>query len=126
MKRKIVVLVILVILMIFSFNTTNTYAGILDDVLSGGKDFVGSGSSGVSINQTQLKSTSKGINSAIMLISFVVVAVVGISLGIKFMMAGVEEKAEVKKSLITFVIGCGVIYGGYAIWRVILTFLNTL
>ena len=123
MKRKVIILIVLIL---FSFYTTNTYAGFIDDVISGGKDFIGSSSSNVNINQNQLKATSKQINETILIISFVVVAIVGIILGIKFMMAGVEEKAEVKKSLVTFVIGCGVAYGAYAIWGVMLKFLNTL
>ena len=40
------------------------------------------------------------------------------------MMAGVEEKADVKKSLIIFLIGTGVAYGAFGIWKVLVTFLN--
>lgn len=125
MKTKIVFLIVVIVLMITVFNTTKTYAGIIDDALSGGKSFIDSGSSS-DISSTNLQKTSKSINKALLFISFVVVAIVGISLGIKFMMAGVEEKADVKKSLVTFVIGCVVAYGAYGIWAAVLRFLNDL
>ena len=40
------------------------------------------------------------------------------------MMAGVEEKAEVKQALVVWAIGTGVAYGAFGIWKVLVTFLN--
>ena len=128
MKSKISKIFLILVLVIFMVNITNiSFATTLEDVLSGGKDFISSGeNNGVSINSTNLKETSNSIYNTLLMISFVVVAVVGIYLGIKFMMSGVEEKADVKKSLVVFVIGCIVIYGAFGIWKVLVTFLKTL
>ena len=126
MNKKVLTVVILIVLMIFTINTTNTYASTLGDVISGGKDFLDSSDSSAKLNQTLLQNTSDSIYNILLMISFIVVAIIGISLGIKFMMSGVEEKADVKKSLIVFAIGCVVVYGAFGIWKVMVLFLNTL
>jgi len=126
MNKKVITIVILIFLMIFTINTNNIYAANLSDVISGGKDFLESSKDNVKIDEDKLIKTSSSIYNILLMVSFVVVAVVGISLGIKYMMAGVEEKADVKNSLIVFVIGCIVVYGSFGIWKVIVSFLNTL
>lgn len=126
MNRNVLKVFILFVLMIFSINITNTYASSLGDVISGGKNFIQSGSGSDLIDTDKLSETSGSIYNILLMISFVVVAIVGISLGIKFMMSGVEEKADVKKSLVIFFIGCVVVYGAFGIWKVLVTFLNTL
>lgn len=126
MNRKILMKIFIVfILIIFTVNITNTHASALGDVLSGGKQFIESGEGhATSIDTDKLKNTSNSIYNILLMVSFVVVAAVGITLGIKYMMAGVDDKADVKNSLIVFIIGCLVIYGSYGIWRVLVNFLN--
>ena len=126
MNKKIVVIFIIFALLIFFINVTNTYASSLGDVISGGKEFVNSSKGDVEIDSTKLSNTSSSIYNILLMVSFVVVAVVGIILGMKFMMAGVEEKADVKKSLVIFLIGCIVVYGAFGIWKVLVTALSSL
>ncbi len=125
--NKMVKVVLVFVCIILIFSTTNTYASTLGDVLSGGKDFIGSGNSSISeLDDTKLKDVSNVVYNILLMISFIVVAVVGIILGIKYMMANVEDKADVKNSLLVFVIGCIVVYGAFGIWRVVVSFLNNL
>lgn len=127
MKKYIFKIFIIFISMMVVINITNICnASTLGDTLSGAQDFIQSGNGNVSINSNNLQETSNSVYNTLLMVSFVVVAIVGISLGIKFMMSGVEEKAEVKKSLVTFFIGCVVVYGAFGIWKVLVTFLNTL
>lgn len=126
MNKKILKIFVLIIIMIFSVNIKKAYSIDLGHVIQNGKVFINSGSGTVSVDNEKLKETSSSIYNILLMISFVVVAIVGITLGIKFMMSGVEEKAEVKKSLIIFIIGCIVAYGSFGIWRTVVTFLNTL
>lgn len=126
MNTKIVMKIFIVfILIICTINVTNTYASALGDVLSGGKKFIESGEGhGTTIEKDKLQETSSSIYNILLMISFVIVAAVGITLGIKYMMAGVDDKADVKNSLIVFVIGCIVVYGSFGIWRVLVNFLK--
>lgn len=126
MNKKIVVIFIIFILLIFAINVTNTYAGDLGDVISGGKSFVDSSNGDVEIDSSKLSQTSKSVYNILLMISFIVVAVVGIILGMKFMMAGVDEKAKAKESLVIFFIGCIVVYGAFGIWKVLVTALSSL
>lgn len=127
MSKKIAISIILIILVIFTINIPHTYAAnTLKDVLSGGKSFIDSGSGGsAKLDETKLQQTSSTVYNILLVASFVIVAVVGIILGIKYMWAGVEEKADVKKSLTIFVIGTIVTYGAFGIWKVLVNFLNT-
>lgn len=129
MKKYIFRIFIIFISIMVVINITNICnASALGDTLSGAQSFIQSGqhNGNVSINNNNLQETSNGIYNTLLMVSFIVVAIVGISLGIKFMMSGVEEKADVKKSLVTFFIGCVVVYGAFGIWKVLVTFLNTL
>ena len=41
-------------------------------------------------------------------------------------MAGsVEQKAKVKDSLVPYIVGCIVIFGGFGIWKLVLTLLES-
>lgn len=124
--KKVIKFLLLFLAVIFFLNNTYVYAdSLLGDSISSGKSFLQSASGTMSKDQEKsLKDTSNSIYNTLLMISFVVVAIVGIILGIKFMMAGVEEKADVKKSLIIFLIGTGVAYGAFGIWKVLVTFLN--
>lgn len=126
MKSIVIKICIILISMIFIVNVTSTYAdSAIDEALSGGKKFItSSAKEDVSINEDKLILASDSIYNTLLFVSFIVVAVSGIWLGIKFMMSGVEEKAEVKKALVVFVIGCIVTYGSFGIWKVLVTFLN--
>lgn len=128
MKKNILKIFTVFIIMMICINvTTICNASILGDALSGGRDFINTGEDGnIEIDNTKLQNTSKAINRALVMITFVVVAVVGITLGIKYMMAGVDEKAEVKKSLVVFLVGCIVAFGAFGIWKVAVQFLRTL
>lgn len=126
MNKKIVVIFIIFVLLIFGINVTNTYAGDLGDVISGGKSFINSSKGDVEIDSTKLSKTSSSVYNILLMVSFVVVAVVGIILGMKFMMAGVDEKAKAKESLVIFFIGCIVVYGAFGIWKVLVTALSSL
>ncbi len=126
MNKKVIVIFVIFMLLIFCINVTTTYASSLGDVISGGKSFIDSSSGNVEIDTSKLQDTSNSVYNILLMISFIVVAVVGIILGMKYMMAGVDEKADVKKSLVIFLIGCIVVYGSFGIWKVIVTALNTL
>lgn len=126
MNKKILVIFIIFILLIFAINVTNTYAGDLGDVISGGKGFVDSSKGDIEIDSSKLSQTSKSVYNILLMISFIVVAVVGIILGMKFMMAGVDEKAKANESLVIFFIGCIVVYGAFGIWKVLVTALSSL
>ena len=60
------------------------------------------------------------IIGAIQLIGSIVSVLTLVVLGIKYMMASVEEKANVKESLTPYFIGCIVVFGAFGIWKLVI------
>ncbi len=115
---KIIIVVCMMNMIVFNINTVQAYG--LGNVFSGGDSFIYAGKKGsTKIDEEKLKSTSSDIYNILLVIG-ICVAVITISvLGIKFMIGSIEEKAQVKESLIPFVIGCIVVFGAFGIWKMV-------
>lgn len=126
MKKILIVLIVFIEIILCISATNKVYAvGGLGEVISGGKDFMESSSDEFSVNQDDLKKTSTSLYNILLMLSFIIVACIGVYLGIKYMWAGVDEKAEVKDALVIFTVGCIVTYGAFGIWKVITSFLQS-
>ena len=53
----------------------------------------------------------------------VVAVIIGLVIGIKFMVSSVEEKAKIKELLLPYVVGCGVVFGAFGIWSLVVNIL---
>ena len=42
------------------------------------------------------------------------------------MIASAEDKAEIKEALVPYILGCVLIFGAFAIWKIVITILNNL
>ncbi len=42
------------------------------------------------------------------------------------MTSSIEEKAEAKKLLVPYVVGCVMVFGGFAIWKLVVTILQSI
>lgn len=100
--------------------------GSIDEIIQGANNFVSKGeqSPGVT-DKEKLDNTSDFLYNLILGIGIVVAVVVGIILGIKYMLGSVEEKAEYKESLYGYVIGCTVVFGAFGIWKLAISILNS-
>lgn len=57
-------------------------------------------------------------------IGIFVIAIVGVILGIRLMFAKPEAKAKSKEALIIYLVGCFIIFGALAIWRILISILD--
>ena len=73
-----------------------------------------------SIDSKSLQDFSSTIYNIALQIGIGVAVVVGLALGIQFMLSSVEGKADVKKALVVYVIGCIAIFGAFGIWKLII------
>ena len=55
-----------------------------------------------------------------------IAVIYAIILGIKFMSGSMEDKVEIKESMIPFIIGCIVLFSAFAIWKMIIKIGNSL
>ena len=91
----------------------------LDDMIADADNFVANSKSD-SIDSKSLQDFSSTIYNIALQIGIGVAVVVGLALGIQFMLAGVDGKADVKKALIVYVVGCIAIFGAFGVWKLVI------
>lgn len=118
-----IITIILVFLTLVIGNFSYVYAGSysVGNIFKDAQDFVSSGEDPHEMIDTDaLKDTSKFIYKILFSIGLVVAIAVGMYLGIQFMVASAEDKAEVKKGLIAYCAGCLVLFGAFGIWKLVI------
>ena len=97
-----------------------------DDIISDADTFLqdGQNSDIATINQDNADTALKSIYNILLAIGITVTVVWGLIIAIKLMMSSVEEKAEYKKMLWPYLIGCIVIFGSFAIWKIVIVVMN--
>lgn len=97
--------------------------GTLQDMISDGDEFLNAGDEST-IEAKSLKGLSGRIYNILLEIGVGLSVIIGIILGIKFMLSGVEEKAEVNKMIWVYVVGCVVTFGSFGIWKLVVSILE--
>lgn len=80
----------------------------------------------VLVDQAKLKDANSFIFNSLLAIGIIITVFWGGFIGIKFMYASAEDKADIKQTLVPYIIGCIVIYGGFAIWKLVITVLDSM
>ena len=102
------------------FSSGDSWAFYAQDFLkaSEGKD--------IGINKDKLNNASSDIYNTLTSLGMITSVIVGLILGITYMMASAEDKAKVKESLIPYIVGCTVIFGAFGIWKLVINTFNGL
>ena len=126
MTKKVLIrnIIISLIFICIVFAPSMRYATV-GEIVGGAQDFLNNGEAhDDNLNQETLKNASNIIYNVFLAVGIVVAVIVASILGIQFMIASAEDKAEVKKALVPFVIGCIVVFGAFGIWKVALGILS--
>ena len=128
MKKYKKLLINIMVIFIILFNLLpNAYAGPLQDIMNRAEGFVNNGENGGNvINNDALKEGSNTLYNVLLVIGIAVAFIWGIVLGIQFITGSLGEKADVKKNLIVYIIGCIIIFGAFGIWKLLLQLLQPL
>ena len=118
MKRKKFFILIIFILMICS--THIVQATTISNIIQGADGFITNGSSSDMIAGDKIKNLSDIIYNVLLILGTVIAVIVGSVLGIQFITGSLGEKAEVKKNLIVYLVGCVIIFGAFGIWKLII------
>ena len=102
----------------------DTYDDGLEQSMTDADKFVADGSND-KLDIQDFQTQFGDIYNIVLQIGVGLAVIVGIVLGVKFILSSVEGKAEVKKMLITYVVSCVVIFGSFGIWKIIVTILQT-
>ena len=103
-------------------NTEDSSSG-LDDAISYADSFIETGDNN-KLQISSLQAFSRNIYNILLTIGIVVAVLTGAIIGIKYMLGSVEEKADIKGLLIPYIAGCVIIFGSFAIWKLIVTLLQ--
>lgn len=100
----------------------------LDDMIGDADSFVSKADTddanpGV-ISAESLQNFSKSIYNILLTFGIIVAVLAGMIIGIRFMLGGAEEKANIKEILVPYVVGCVVVFGAFAIWKIVVTILS--
>lgn len=124
--KKISIILLIIVLMLsilIIIPTTKTYASTIDDTFKGADNFINKGDTSV-INTSELKDASEFIYNTLLAIAMVAAVIIGIILGIKYMVSDSESKASVKETLIPYMVSCCVIFGAFTIWKLVVNILK--
>lgn len=125
--KKLLINIMVIFIILFNLFIPNEYAGPLQDIMNRAEGFVNNGENGGNvINNDALKEGSNTLYNVLLVIGIAVAFIWGIVLGIQFVTGSLGEKADVKKNLIVYVIGCIIIFGAFGIWRLLLQLLQPL
>ena len=100
-----------------------TTDGTLQDMINDAGNFLSAGTD-EKIEKEDLNSLSGSLYNILLEIGVGISVILGLILGIKMMLAGVEEKAEVKKMMWIYLVGCIVVFGSFGIWKIVVTILE--
>lgn len=103
-------------------NSGRDSASSLDDMITDANNFVKEGE--IQYEEDTLQDFSSTLFNIFSIVGAAVAVIVGIVIGIKYMIGSVEEKAEYKKMLVPYIVGCVVVFGAFGIWKLIVVMLE--
>lgn len=119
---KIIITLIFISLFTLTTSTTVVEASFWSDMFGQANVFIQEGRNGaeseVGTSDVQTAEVITILFNTLMSLGSIIAVGIGGALGIKFMTSSAEDKAKVKESMIPYVIGCAVIFGALAIWKI--------
>ena len=131
-KYEKIVNIILMALLISTFlvifaPVTQAAGGNTGDIVSEAGEFINVGKNENSpITENTLKHGSSTLYNVLLAIGIAVALIWGLVLGVQFVTGSLEDKADIKKGLIPYIIGCVIIFGAFDIWRLVINLLEPL
>lgn len=112
------IIFILTIFIMTCFFPKIVYAG--EGWIDDAKSFLDSSRDDIKVDEGKLKDASNSVYNLLSSVGMILSVIIGIILGIKFMIVSAEDKAKVKEGLIPYITGCVVIFGAFGIWKLLI------
>ena len=123
--KKMIISIIIIMILINIIFLPKTLA--ISDIIEEGDNFLNSGGSEEEVvNKTKIKEVSSKIYNVLLAIGIGAAVIVGAVLGITFILSSAEGKAKVSETLVPYIIGCFVVFGAFAIWKVVVNIGNNI
>ena len=131
MKSKILNILLICAFLVLSITNINYAQEVnedrnqtIDQVMGGAENFISGANTENTISQSSLKNTIDLIYNILLAVGIIVAVVAGAILGVQFMVASADGKAELKERLVPYVVGCVVIFGAFGIWKIVMIFID--
>ena len=96
-----------------------------EDITGGAKNFIQAGSKEENpLNVDNIKNVSDVVYNILLTVGIIVAVIMGLIIGMKYMTGSVSQKAETKELLTPYIVGCVIIFGAFAIWKIVVELLN--
>ena len=129
-KKNIIKVLTIILILVISLmpniaKANNSDEISIDDITGGIDNFMQAGQSQNNpLNQESLQNVSSVAYNILLAVGIIAAVIVGLIIGIKYMMGSVAQKAETKELLIPYIVGCVIIFGAFAIWKIAIELLN--
>ena len=123
MKNK-TLKIICIMLVIINILASTTNAFTITDIINKGKDFINNGT-GEKVREDRVSSLSSSILSILQFIAIVVAVAMIAILGIKYITGSVEMQADIKKTLVPYMMGALMAFGAFTIWKIVISVLES-
>ena len=121
---KFIIVIIIFFISMCIFLPNKSYGD--DDWVGQADDFLNNSDNSIGINKDIMKEASDDVYNLLSSVGMIISVIVGIALGIIYMMASAVDKAKVKETLIPYFIGSLVIFGAFGIWKIAINTLGGL
>ena len=101
-------------------------SSFFSDIMDGAKDFAKGTQAGTNVSGDGIKDMFGDIFGVFITAGVIVAFIITAILGIKFLLASPEGKAEIKETMTPYAIGCIVTFGAYAIWKIAIAIFSPL
>ena len=94
-----------------------------------GDNFIKEGSESsmvANVHEEDIKEDMSAMFRILFTIGTILTVIIGVILGISFIMASAEEKAQIKEKMIPYVVGCIVIFGAFGIWSLVVQIVSNI
>lgn len=125
--------IIIFIIMLLMVLTVNCYAGDISckSIEDSAKNFKDVGEKEFESSGIETETITKPVLSVVQMLTTAGILIIGIImvvLGIQWVMAkpSPEAQAKLKKQFVSLAISAGVLFGGYTIWKIVVTIMDSI
>ncbi len=131
-KIVLIILFFLILFIIIQSPVVQAEDVSIGTIIDGADDFVDKGSTHTDeegqpvqpFDQDSLKKVSDIVYNISLILGIVVAVIIGLIIGIKLMIGSASEKAETKQLIPPYVVGCVIVFGAFAIWKIVVELFN--
>lgn len=128
--KKNILIIIFIFIISMSINLFSCYSNAetsaIDDMIGQGRSWLKKGQKAETrdgdkietIEGDTFKKMVGNIYNILLIIGIVISVIISAIMGIKIMIGSIEEKAQIKEQMIPYIVGCSVMFGAFAIWKI--------